>query len=206
MADCYVYVLSDNTGIRYIGVSVNPLDRIKNHIYESKNENNKCYNLRKSRWLRSIDFNFRSRIIFSGTEQECYQKEIELISLAKSKGINLVNTSEGGDKPPRISDLSNFAEIKNKIKAKAKGRIPSEETRKKMSIAHKAISNKLKACSGYENPRARPVAQLDKDGKIVFIWACATEAVDALGLSRTSVSSVCGGYQKTAGGYRFTYF
>jgi predicted GIY-YIG superfamily endonuclease len=206
MADCYVYVLSDDTGIRYIGVSVDPSNRIKNHIYESTNQKNKSYDLRKSRWLRSVDFKFRSRVIFSGTEEQCYQKEIDLIALSRQKGIRLVNSTSGGDKPPKISELANFDEIKNKIKQKAKGRKASEETKKRMSDAHKGIPNKLKASPGYRNPRARPVAQLDQNDKVIFIWACATEAVDALGLSRTSVSSVCCGYQKTAGGYKFTYF
>jgi len=207
MADCFVYVLTDSSGIRYIGVSSNPVKRIKGHVYEAKNEKNKSYNLYKSRWLRSIDFNFESRIIFSGTEDECYQKEIQLISLARQKNRAIVNTSSGGDKPPRISELSNFDEIRKKISDKARGRIPSDETRSKMSIAHKnGDYEHLKALAGYENPRARPVAQIDDSGRVVFIWACATEAVSALGLSRTSVTSVCAGYQKTTGGYRFTYF
>jgi hypothetical protein len=188
-------------------VSSNPVKRIKNHVHEAKTETNKSYNLYKSRWLRSVDFIFRSRIIFSGTEDECYQKEVELISLARKKNRAIVNTSSGGDKPPRISELSNFDEIKKKIGNKARGRVVSDETRNRMSIAHKNKKNKtLKALSGYENPRARPVAQIDDSGRVVFIWACATEAVSALGLSRTSVTSVCAGYQKTAGGYRFTYF
>lgn len=207
MADCFVYVLTDSSGIRYIGVSSNPVQRIKNHVHEAKNEKNKSYNLYKSRWLRSIDFNFQSRIIFSGTEEDCYQKEVELISLARQKNKAIVNTSSGGDKPPRISELSNFDEIKKKISAKAKGRVASDETKSKMSIAHKNRDYKhLKALGGYENPRARPVAQIDDSGRVVFIWGCATEAVNALGLSRASVTSVCAGYQKTAGGYRFTYF
>lgn len=207
MDKCFVYVLADDTGIRYIGVSIDPLKRVKYHAYEASNKNNKSYNLRKSRWIRSVDFNFRHRVVFSGTEVDCYRKEIELISLARRKNINLVNTSSGGDRPPRINELPNYDETIRKIKNKATGRKASSDTRLKMSKAKKGINPEwVGDMSGNNNPRSRPVAQLNEHGDITFIWSCAIEAVNALGLGKTSVTSVCRGNQKTAGGYRFMYF
>jgi len=207
MVDCYVYVLADTTGIRYIGVSSNPEQRFKNHVHEAKNKNGKSYNLRKSNWLRSIDFNFKSRLIYKGTEEECYKIEVELISMAIQKGKNIVNLTAGGDKPPKITELNNFEQIKEKIKQKAIGRIISESARKKMSDSRKGKAPEwIGDLSGINNPRARPIIQMDKNNNVIFIWPCAKDAVDALGLSKTSVTSVCRGNQKTAGGFKFVYF
>lgn len=205
MDKCFVYVLYDSSGIRYIGVSKNPEKRFKAHIHESKNKSGKSYNIRKSKWIRNIDFKFGKKIIFSGTEDECYKKEQYLISLARSKNINLVNTTSGGDRPPKINELPNKSDIIDKIRKKAIGRKISEETKKKMSEAH-SKPHWIGDSSGYKNPRAKAVAQLDDSGNIIFIWSCAVEAVNALGLGRTSVTSVCLGNQKTAGGHKFIYF
>lgn len=207
MVDCYVYVLADSTGIRYIGVSSNPEQRFKNHVYEAKNKNGKSYNLRKSNWLRSIDFNFKSRLVYKGTEEECYDVEVKLILMAIQKGKNIVNLTTGGDRPPRITELNNFEEIREKIKQKAIGRAISDSTRKKMSDSKKGKPIKwIGDMSGIKNPRSRPVIQMDKNNNVMFIWPCAKDAVNFLGLSKTSVTSVCCGNQKTAGGFKFVYF
>ena len=207
MGNCFVYVLADPTGIRYIGVSIEPEQRLKNHVYEAKNKNNKSYNLRKSRWLRKINFDFRHRIVFQGSETECYLKEVDLISLALSKGKRLVNTSKGGDRPPKITDLHNYSEVVEKIRAKSIGRIPSEETRRRMSESHKiSPTTWFGDVSGYKNPRSRAVVQMDMDCKVVFIWATAKEACDALGVSKSAVTSVIKGYQGSTKGFKFDYF
>jgi len=208
MDNCFVYVLADVTGIRYIGVSIHPEQRFKNHIYEATNKGGKSYNLRKSKWLRSIDFNFYHRIIFSGTEEACYKKEVELIKLALDKNKKLVNLTRGGDRPPKIIDLENYEEVREKIRSKATGRKLSAETKKKMSDSHKknGAPTWIGDASGYKNPRARPVAQIDDNNNIIFVWSCGKEAVDALKLNKTDIVNVCSGRQKTAKGYRFKYF
>lgn len=208
MDNCSVYVIADSTGIRYIGVSTQPDQRIKNHVYEAKNPKNKSYNLRKSKWLRSIDFNFRHRIVFFGTEEKCYEMEINLISLAKSKNKDIVNLTVGGDRPPKITDLHNYEEVIEKIRSKSVGRVMSKETRKKMSESHKKNGRPLWLgdFSGYNNPRSRSVVQMDLDGNVIFIWATAKEACDALGVSKSGVTSAIKGYQSTCGGFMFDYF
>jgi hypothetical protein len=173
-----------------------------------KNPKNKSYNLRKSRWLRSIDFDFRHRIVFCGTEEKCYEMEVNLISLAKSKNKDIVNLTVGGDKPPKITDLHNYEEVREKIRSKAIGRVISKETRKKMSESHKKNGRPLwfGDFSGYNNPRSRAVVQMDLDGNVIFIWATAKEACDALGVSKSGVTSAIKGYQSTCGGFMFDYF
>ena len=204
----FVYVLADSTGIRYIGVTVNPPQRLKNHIYEAKNTFNKSYSLRKCKWLRSIDFNVRQRVIFFGTEEECYQKEFDLIGLAHRKGMDIVNLTVGGDRPPRITDLPNYEEVREKIRSKAIGRVISKETRKKMSDAHKRKGKPtwFGDFSGYNNPRSRAVVQMDMDGNVVFIWATSKEAADAIGVSKSTVTTVLKGHQGSTRGFKFDYF
>jgi len=54
---------------------------------------------------------------------------------------------------------------------------------------------------------AKRVAQIDlKTGDIIRIWDTGTDAAKALGLkSPGSIAAVAGGYQKTAGGFRWSY-
>jgi hypothetical protein len=134
--------------------------------------------------------------------------EVDLISLAKSKNRNLVNLTVGGDRPPKITSLDNYDEVREKIRSKAIGRVASKDTRKKMSDAHKANGKPdwIGDVSGYNNPRSRAVVQMDIDGNVIFIWATAKEACDALGVSKSGVTSAIKGYQATCGGFRFDYF
>ena len=50
------------------------------------------------------------------------------------------------------------------------------------------------------------IKSMDMDCKVVFIWATAKEACDALGVSRSAVTSVIKGYQGSTKGFKFDYF
>jgi group I intron endonuclease len=203
MADkCFVYVLYSisECRIRYIGVSVNPSKRLYAHLYESKNTHT---HLAKSRWVNKHD-DISLKIIYYGNEQECYDIEVKLIDKYKKK-YNLVNSSSGGDRPPKISELNKQlydATIK-KISESSKGRKASKETRSKMSESHKNIdkSHLIKLSKGKNNPRAYKVDQFDLDGNFIKTWDYAKQASLSLGLSKGSVTTCIKGYQKTSGGY-----
>lgn len=51
----------------------------------------------------------------------------------------------------------------------------------------------------------KPVNQLTLDGGFIRRWESMTEAGNALGISRTHISSVCRGRRKNAGGFRWEY-
>jgi GIY-YIG catalytic domain. len=200
----YVYVLYTDTVVEYIGVSIEPEQRFKNHFYEAYNKNQeKVYDLAKSRWIRKYHDKVKMKIIFSGTEEECYNKEVELVLLAKTKGREIHNLTEGGDRPPRINTLPNFEEIREKIRVKAVGRVISPETRRKMSESHKASAHLRKKhdFSGANNPRAKKVIQMTKEGEFVKEWDYAQQAIRALGLNYTAITNCMNGKQKTAGGF-----
>ena len=200
---CFLYCLFDKQDcrIRYIGVSIEPEQRFKNHQYESQNISTS--NLGKSKWLKTVK-ELSYRILFSGTEEECYQKEIEIIFKYKKKR-NLVNSTIGGDKPPKLNELDSilYSATVSKISEKAKNRKLSVETKRKMSETQKTISREyLKAYhKGKNNPRAFKVAQYDLKNNLIKVWDYAKQAIAELNLDSSAITNCVKGRQKTAGGY-----
>jgi predicted GIY-YIG superfamily endonuclease len=205
----YVYVLYKigDTNIRYIGVTNNPNKRLKTHISESFNKKGKEYHLAKSNWIRKHK-DIGMRVIFSSSKEECYNKEIYYIKMAKAKNKNILNLTNGGDSPIPINQLSNFEEIREKIKNKSLGRKVSKETKLKMSISSK-LSNKqhLKMFhKGIENPRAFKIKQCDLFGNILKIWDYTKLAGSELNINSCSIYACIKNNQKTAGGFKWEKF
>lgn len=200
--NCFVYVLYSisECRIRYIGVSVNPSKRFYAHLYEAKKTHT---HLRKSKWINKHE-DISMKIIYSGSEEDCYNMEIALIDKYKSK-YNLVNLSSGGDRPPKISSLPKAAYDRTikKISESAKGKKASYETRQKMSKSHKNLDKSYLSeyHNGVKNPRAFKVDQFDLDGNFIKTWDYAKQASLAYGLSKASVTNCLLGNQKTSGGY-----
>lgn len=94
---CYVYGLYDKgeCKIRYIGVSLNPKKRFVTHKYCDKKDHLKKYHI--ARWVSKCK-ELRMKILFTGTEDECYALEVKLIAKYKNKR-KLTNMSAGGEKP-----------------------------------------------------------------------------------------------------------
>jgi len=204
--NCFIYVLYLDASIKYIGVSINPSKRFKDHFYSAFNVNGKEYNLRKSKWIRYHKNEIKCKIIFNGSESECYLKEIELISLARKKGIDLVNLTNGGDKAPKINEHNDPKSTIHKIRIKALGRIPSVETKNKMALAHVGMNSHLdKYRSSDNNPRSFPVVQYSSSGEFIKEWDYAQIAIKELNLNRTAITDCLKGRQKTAGGFIWKY-
>lgn len=61
--------------------------------------------------------------------------------------------------------------------------------------------------SGYNRPKSKDcknskrLYQIDMNNKIVKIWDCATDVERELGINQTSISMVCSGRRRIAGGY-----
>jgi hypothetical protein len=49
------------------------------------------------------------------------------------------------------------------------------------------------------------VAQYTKKGQLIRIWNSQTEASEATGIDKVSISQCCNGRIKTAGGYRWSF-
>lgn len=103
-------------------------------------------------------------------------------------------------------------ETKQKQSEAHKGKIFSEEHKQKLSEAKK----------GKNHPRAKRVAQYDKQGNLIKIWDCIAQIEEELGIARTHISDCCKWYEcgenleewhktrkrnpnKTAGGFVWKY-
>lgn len=119
----YVYGLSsseDPEKIRYIGVSVSPEERLKDHKKESKTGHTK-----KCRWIKSQlnkNNNIVLTILFTDNIENIYNREIEFISMYKSLGFNLLNHNNGG-----IGGIIPDKETRDKISKGNKGKIKTEK-------------------------------------------------------------------------------
>ncbi len=80
------------------------------------------------------------------------------------------------------------AEHKRKIAESNRGQKRSDETRKRVSEAHKI-----------------PVLQLTREGEFVREWGSAKEAAEALSIQPGHISKVCKKQRKTAGGFVWQY-
>lgn len=81
---------------------------------------------------------------------------------------------------------------------KLKNRTISEETKRKMRENHADVK-------GVNNPSAKAIRQLDKEGHIIEEFAYATLAAKKYNLDLSSIIRCCRGKQKTCGGYRWEY-
>lgn len=205
--NCHIYVLysKQQCKIRYIGVSIDPKQRFKNHLYGSKNKNGREYDIYKNRWIRTID-DLSFKVIYTGKESDCYELEKQLISKYKKKK-RLVNSSDGGKKPPSLKSLNSESYFKTieKIRLKALNRNVSIETRNKMSQSRRKndLSYLKKFHKGKDNPRAKSVVQYSINGEFIKKWDYAKQAIEQLGLNKTSITDCLKGRQKTAGGYKW---
>lgn len=93
---------------------------------------------------------------------------------------------------------SHDLKTKKKMSDKAKGRKHTIEERKKMS---KGIKENHADFSGSKNPRAKRVAQYDKENNYIKTWGCSKEASDELNICSNSIRQCCYGKYKSAGGY-----
>ena len=61
--------------------------------------------------------------------------------------------------------------------------------------------------SGYERPKSKDcknskrICQISLDNELITIWDCATDASNKLHIDQSSISMVCNGKRKTAGGF-----
>lgn len=93
------------------------------------------------------------------------------------------------DHPVQKIDVSNNEEYQKIVERKR------EFTHLKRSVA----------TTGANNPSARAVKQLDKDGNIIEEFAYATLAAKKYNIDLSSIIRCCRGKQKTCGGYRWEY-
>lgn len=229
MNDYKVYCHTSPSGKRYVGISNNPEKRwnngkgyIKNYLFYRAIE--------KYGWN-----NFTHEILYENLSiDEAGEIEKKLISEWNLTDPNYgYNLREGGN--GKFSKYSRYLMSKaRKGNTNSVGQYHSPENRKQISESLKKyykehpvpkidMSNnkayqeitarrqelthfkRSLATSGANNPSARPIKQLDKDGNLIEEFAYATLAAKKYNLDLSSIIKCCRGKQKTCGGYKWEY-
>jgi hypothetical protein len=166
----YIYTLKDpyTNDIRYVGQTNNAKRRFNKHITNSRAFRD---NRHISNWIRSLDAFPIMDIIETCDYSIRNQREEYWIRYYKDLDCDLCNSSNGGSG----SGVGN----KNCV-----GRIMSEETRLKISMANKGKSHG-KGNGGGGNPKK--VYQYNKDKQLIAVYKSIQEVVKATGLNRTTI-------------------
>ena len=220
----YFYALKDpfTFKIRYIGQTVNPGNRLRNHIYEAK-KNNKNH---KERWIiQLIRKNAKPimEILWEEimTAKEANDFETDMIQFYKNEGCDLTNSEDRARNTPivittpvyQFSLLGEFiakfpnanqAMLNTGINDAAIGEIcrnPDKignNSRGGFLWSYTEVPNKA-----YEKPKGTPkkTVQLDKEGNIIAKFDSAREAHRVTGVCYKRISATLTGRQKTAGGF-----
>ena len=224
-----VYCHTAPNGKRYVGISNNPEKRwnkgkgyIKNYLFYRAIE--------KYGWD-----NFSHEILYDNLSiNEAGRIEKELINEWNLMNPNFgYNLREGGN--GKFSDYSRYLMSKSrKGNTNAVGQYHSLENRKQISGSLKKYykehpapkidttnnkeyqqiiekrkelthNNRSLATSGANNPSARAIRQLDKDGNLIEEFSYATLAAKKYNIDLSSIIRCCRGKQKTSGGYKWEY-
>lgn len=167
----------------YIGQSWNIERRIKQHKNIEKNDH-----LKRSFDKYGIEnFSFDVLVTFENISQRALDNFEDLCM----KKFNSLNEEFGYNKKEAGSNGKHTKESKEKMSKKATGRIISEETKKKMSEAHKSK----------RKYNARKVKCVETGE----IFETITAAANFYGLKIGCIQSVCRGKSKATGGYKWKY-
>jgi hypothetical protein len=168
----YIYALKDpiTDEVVYIGKTKNFKKRLRDHHRIEKRI--RC---RLDRWkikMHHLGLKAKMEILLVCDENENVNEQEKLfIKSFKEKGINLLNMTEGGDGLQNPSE-----EVRRKIGEKSKGRIPSKETREKISK------------SNYNSGNSKPIICYDIKGNFIGNFINARRVGEFLNLDYRAVS------------------
>lgn len=222
----YFYTLIDpiTNKIRYVGQTVNPPNRFRNHIYEAKKYNKN----HKERWIIQLlrkNLMPIMRVVWEEimAAKEANDFETYMINFYKEDGCDLTNSEDRARNTPVVEtnpvyqfDLegnliarfpnANQAMLLTGVNDAAIGEVcknpfkPGNNSRGGFMWAYTEIPSK-----SYEKPKGTPkkTLQLDTNGNILASFDSAREASKATGICYKRISAAITGRQKTAGGYKW---
>lgn len=195
----YFYVLIDprDNEIKYVGRSVSPKSRYRNHISSGRKKGHKN---KKESWISSL-LNEGLKPILEIIEEFSEYKSIVEIQNKETELIDFYKT---------------FCDLKN-VRDRTEGNYMfTEESRKKMSDAQKGNTNKrgkkLSSDGSYNCGNARrgsvqsieekrkrwkPVLQYSLDGTFIKEWESASAAAKDMGTYQSCISYAASGKRKT---------
>jgi len=152
----------DSGIIRYVGKAVDVSFRFYQHTHWNKNEDTK-----KARWIKKLATQGKTPevvVLETTTNKEWKKRERWWIAHFRALGIDLTNTTDGGDGGPY--GFKQSEETRKKKSEIRKGKHLSEETRRKISAAH--TGKQLPAWRVEKNRQAQlaRVAKMTKEEKL----------------------------------------
>ncbi len=220
------YVLEDprNSEIRYVGITNNPENRLRNHIYEAKKYNRN----HKERWIVSLlrrNLKPTMRILWTGILEEKDANKIETKLIKRlSKKYNLTNSTDRARNVSVVKTKEVFQfSLDGKFIAKF---MNANQASIATGIHDSAISivcnnpnargNRSRGgflwSHSHELPKAldqdyrhkisaKKTAQYTLDGELVEVYESARIASKTTGICYKRISACLNGRQKTAGGF-----
>jgi len=170
----------------YVGVSIEPKQRWKNHKKNSTN----CTHFKHAIDCYGDDLIWD--IILEGTSEEAYKLEY---SLRPTPGIGW-NINQGGA-TATMTGRKHSEETKKKMSEARKGRPKSEEHKRKIGLANKG----KKGYEGASNPRARAVICIETGQ----VFDTVKEAAAFIGRDSTAILANISGRTSHSGGYTWKY-
>lgn len=220
----YFYALKDpfTNKIRYIGQTVDPGNRYRNHIYEAK-KNNKNH---KERWIiQLIRKNSKPimEILWEDimTANEANNFETDMIQFYKDEGCELTNSEDRARNTPIVETTpvyqftltgefiarfpnANQAMLTTGTNDAAIGEVcrnpfkTGNNSRGGFLWAYTEVPSKV-----YETPKltTKVTYQYSKEGTLIAKFNSAREASKSTGICYKRISATITGRQKTAGGF-----
>jgi len=210
-----IYVLIDpiTNLVRYVGKTDDIKIRLKEHIRKAKYSKT-----HKNNWINSLlnkGLNPIIETIDKIPNNEASFWEIYWIEQFKAWGFNLTNIAIGGlggnlgsEVNKKISEskkgFKHSEETKNSLRNFRLGKKHNEETIKMFSDTRKGINNPMWGKKRTESSKKyTKIIQLDINNNFLKEWQGVTIVANELKISRQSITDVCYGRHKTAGGYKW---
>lgn len=201
----YIYKFENRiNGKIYIGKTKNIKERIYQHSHVTKNKNTKFGSAIRKYGIDTFDFSVLITIHSkSSSNLDIILNYLEKYFIKRYDSFNNgYNCTLGGD---GTINFKHSKETKNKLR----GRIVSEETRRKIGYAHKGKSCHRRFTDKWRNSvieaRSIPIKQFSKDGVFIKQWSSITEAARYYNLPKSCISRVCKNERKSCGGFIWKY-
>lgn len=202
----YIYKFENKiNGKIYIGKTKNIKERIYQHNHVTRNKNTKFGNALRKYGINMFDFNILVIIHSKSNDNldiilNCFEKHFIKKYDSFNKGYNCTLGGDG------TINFKHSEETKNKLR----GRIVSEETRKKIGYAHKGKPCHRRLTDKWRNSvieaRSIPIKQFSKEGMFIKQWSSITEAARYYNLPKSCISRVCKNERKSCGGFIWRYY
>lgn len=204
-----IYKWTSPSGKYYIGQAVNLKRRYNdflnfNRTYTS--EGSAIDNARK-KYNTSNSWNYE--VIEYCEADKLNELEVKYIAEYDSHNSRIgYNSTLGGDgtkgligKHPTEETRKRMSEAHKGSKNPNYGKHHTEEARRRISEAHKG----MKLSEEARKKKSKPIIQLTLDNKFIKEWDSITEAAHSLGCDSSLIMRVCQGKKKTAKGFHWKY-